>query len=189
MAKFADQLMSKEDARKAIKSAATSIIAMRRNLQKVAVSAIGYANFHQDIDIAREVFEQFNGVKGVQAQRLLDYIQHYGCVVFDGKNKKKPVQYAVNLNAECKDVAALLEQLDGAHWYEHKNEKEAEALDVHAELQKLVKRVLKAQEAKREVLHAELVDGVVNLLTPKDVTTLTDAVKLGAMQTGKRLAA
>lgn len=187
MAKFANQLLSKGDAIKAIHSAARSIDTMQARLQLVAVTAIGYANIHQDIDVAREAFETFKGSKGIKAARFLDYIQTFGCVAYDAK--KGTTSYADNANAETADVVKLLETLHATKWYEFKVEQEVEALDVEALLQAVVKRVLAAQKSKREVKHAELLDGVVDLLVPKTITNVVDAEKVAGMTAVDRIAA
>ena len=180
MSKLSNVLVARADIPKLIKSALTSTTAMRNALQKVAVAAIGYANLHQDIDVARDVYAAFKDQKGVQAQRLLDYIAAHGCVVFDPKNQKKPVQYTLNPSAECADVAKLLESLDESKWFEFKAEKADKLIDVKDVLEKLIKRASAALDAKQEVLNAELLDGLVELLRPREITA-ENAVKAGGM--------
>lgn len=139
-------MLDKPAAMKLADSLGRRIATATLDLQKVAISAIGYANIHGDITIAQRVLEVMG--TSMRRQTMVRYFEIHGKLAWD--KESKTVVFAENVEA-LDDPAQLYETLSVLPWYEAVQEQIESILDVTAIAAKLLKRIAKAAKDGKEI--------------------------------------
>lgn len=162
--------MSKEQAFELSKSIGNRGKTLNRDLQKVACTAIGYANIHGDITVAQNIWENLSDNKGIRLNSFVKYLETYGQIKFD--KEAKTFVYSKRDDV-IKDVMELFLTLSDNPWYQAiKQEPVGQEYDINEMVKKFV--------AKCESLAKNELNTVKNLemlAKVKSVAGIVDTIK------------
>lgn len=172
---MSNPMMTKEQAFDLAKSIGSRGKALNRDLQKIACTAIGYANIHGDITVAQTAFEQIKENKGIRLNSFVRYLENFGQLAYDKESKNFVYRKRDDV---IKDVMELFLTLSEHPWFEAIKQEPTESIyDVADMVKKLVARCEKlAQHERNTIVNAEMLD-TLKLLVSDDVDV---EVKLAA---------
>lgn len=154
-------LLTKDEAFKLIESASKKASSLNTALQRIAVTAIGYANIHGDVTIAQEACAKFSTQKGVRFNSFVAYLEMHGQIKWD-KESKNVVYF--RRDAAEKDPLALLTTLSQHAWYDAKPEKEPVSIyDCADAVARLIKKLEKMSQEGTVLENRHVLDGLVAL--------------------------
>lgn len=150
-------LLTREEAADLAKSVATRGKSLNKDIQKLAATAIGYANIHGDVTVAQGIYESLVGNKGLRINSFVAYLEKHGKLEYskDAKNfihrKRDDV---------ITDVMELFLHLAENPWYEAIKGKDPVSMyDLSAKIAALVKQAESmAQQESVRVAHFELLE-------------------------------
>ena len=147
----------------ALNTAIESLLSGREQVQRIAVTAIGYACVHGDVTYAQKVVSAITNIKGVSGSRLIDYIADNAPVEISKKGAvsydKEKAHFRVDTPEEIKN---LMEGLDALKWYDHKKaDKAVTATDLFKTLDKLAANYSECQKQGVETPHAPYLEAAV----------------------------
>lgn len=146
-------ILTKEKANALIASIARRGTTLTNDIQKAAVTAIGYSIMHGDITIGQRLVAAVKPLKSVRTNSLVAYLEQHGNFQWD--KEAKDFVYRKNENAIA-DPVELVKVLAELPWTDAIPEKEIESvIDVDAKLAKFVKSLLK------QIADVETAGGVV----------------------------
>ena len=140
-------LLTKAEVSELAKSVAGRGKSLNRDIQKLAATAIGYANIHGDVTIAQEIYSQLVTNKALRLKSFVAYLEFHGKLEYAKETKN--FVYRRRDDVET-DVMNLFVSLSDAPWYEQIKEPEmVSSYDVSAKIVALVKQIEKmaAQES------------------------------------------
>lgn len=145
--------LTKEKANALISSIARRGATLTNDIQKAAVTAIGYSIMHGDITIGQKLVAAVKPLKSVRTNSLVAYMEQHGNFQWD--KDAKDLVYRKNEEA-ITDPVELVKVLAELPWTDAVPEKEIESVvDVDAKLAKFVKSLLK------QIAEVEQAGGVV----------------------------
>lgn len=119
---------------KIIKSGAT----MRKDVQSLAVTAIGYANVHGDITIANKALEAVQSTK-MQVRQFIAYCEAHGKLKFSKEGKCFTFERKEDVKT---DVVELITHLAAMpEWHEFEIAKDVVVVSLYDKLEKLLKQI------------------------------------------------
>ena len=150
-------LLTREEAADLAKSVATRGKSLNKDIQKLAATAIGYANVHGDVTVAQGIYESIANNKGLRIKSFVAYLEKHGKLEYskDAKNfihrKRDDV---------ITDVMELFLHLAENPWYEAIKEKDPVSMyDLSVKIAALVKQAESmAQQESVTVAHFELLE-------------------------------
>lgn len=150
-------LLTREEAADLAKSVATRGKSLNKDIQKLAATAIGYANVHGDVTVAQGIYESIANNKGLRIKSFVAYLEKHGKLEYskDAKNfihrKRDDV---------ITDVMELFLHLAENPWYEAIKGKDPVSMyDLSAKIAALVKQAESmAQQESVTVAHFELLE-------------------------------
>ena len=150
-------LLTREEAADLAKSVATRGKSLNKDIQKLAATAIGYANIHGDVTVAQGIYESLVANKGLRINSFVAYLEKHGKLEYskDAKNfihrKRDDV---------ITDVIELFLHLAENPWYKAIKEKDPVSMyDLSAKIAALVKQAESmAQQESVRVAHFELLE-------------------------------
>lgn len=149
------QLLTKEKALDLAVSITKKGVALRGDIQKLAVTAIGYANVHGDTSIAIRALEAVQSTK-LMPKKFIAYCEHYGKLTYD-KASKSFVFNRENKTAKT-DPVELMQFLDKQPaWYEFEMEKSDQPIELITKVEKLVSHVKAESLTPEEVALVEAI--------------------------------
>lgn len=159
-------LLTREEASDLAKSVATRGKSLNKDIQKLAATAIGYANIHGDVTVAQGIYESLSANKGLRVKSFVAYLETHGKLEYskDAKNfiyrKRDDV---------ITDVMELFLNLAENPWYEAIKEKDPVSMyDLSAKIAALVKQCESmAQQESVTVSHLELLEPLRALVVAK----------------------
>jgi hypothetical protein len=159
-------LLTREEASDLAKSVATRGKSLNKDIQKLAATAIGYANIHGDVTVAQGIYAVLADNKGLRVKSFVAYLETHGKLEYskDAKNfiyrKRDDV---------LTDVLELFLNLADNPWYEALKEKEPVSMyDLSAKIAALVKQAESmAQQESVTVSHLELLEPLRSLVVAK----------------------
>lgn len=160
-------MMTKEQAFDLAKSIGSRGKALNRDLQKIACTAIGYANIHGDITVAQTAFEQIKENKGIRLNSFVRYLENFGQLAYDKESKNFVYRKRDDV---CKDVMELFLTLSEHPWYEAIKQEPTESIyDVAKMVKALITKCEKlAQNEHNTIQNIELLD-TLKLITDSTV--------------------
>lgn len=149
--------MTQEQAFELSKSIGNRGKALNRDIQKIAATAIGYANIHGDVTVAQNIFENIKDNKGIRLNSFVKYLERHGQLAYDKESKNFVYHKRDDV---CKDVMELFLTLAESPWYEAvKQEPVGSIYDVQEMLTKFIERTEKlAKNEHNKVQNVELLD-------------------------------
>jgi hypothetical protein len=159
-------LLTREEASDLAKSVATRGKSLNKDIQKLAATAIGYANIHGDVTVAQGIYAVLADNKGLRVKSFVAYLETHGKLEYskDAKNfiyrKRDDV---------LTDVLELFLNLADNPWYEALKEKEPVSMyDLSVKIAALVKQAESmAQQESVTVSHLELLEPLRSLVVAK----------------------
>lgn len=150
-------MMTKEQAFDLSKSIGNRGKALNRDIQKIAATAIGYANIHGDVTVAQNIFENIADNKGIRLNSFVRYLETHGQLAYDKESKNFVYRKRDDV---IKDVMELFLALSEAPWYQAIKQEQVESIyDVSKMIKSLVDRVEKLSKNERNTIeNIELVD-------------------------------
>jgi hypothetical protein len=150
-------LLTKAEVSELAKSVAGRGKSLNRDIQKLAATAIGYANIHGDVTIAQEIYSQLVLNKALRLKSFVAYLEFHGKLEFAKETKN--FIYHRRDDVET-DVMELFISLSDAPWFDHIKEPEiVSTYDVSAKIAALVKQIEKmAMQESVTVSHLELLE-------------------------------
>lgn len=150
-------MMTKEQAFELSKSIGKRGNALNRDIQKIACTAIGYANVHGDVTVAQEIFEQIGGNKGIRLNSFVRYLETHGKLAYDKETKNFVHRQRDDV---ITDVMELFLTLSENPWYQAIKQEPVESVyDVTKMVKALVERVEKLSKNERNTIeNIELLD-------------------------------
>lgn len=172
-------MMTQEQAFELSKSIGNRGKALNRDIQKIAATAIGYANIHGDITVAQNIFENIKDNKGIRLNSFVKYLERHGQLAYDKESKNFVYHKRDDV---CKDVMELFLTLSDNPWYEAvKQEPVGSMYDVADMVTKLVERCEKLAKNERNTLeNAQLLDTLKLLVQDGIEVEVIDDIKLAA---------
>jgi hypothetical protein len=168
-------MMTKEQAFDLAKSIGSRGKALNRDLQKIACTAIGYANIHGDITVAQSAFEAIKENKGIRLNSFVRYLETFGQLAYDKESKNFVYRKRDDV---CKDVMELFLTLSEHPWFEAIKQETTESIyDVAEMVKKLVERCEKLAKSEKNVIENAQMIETLKLLVADDVEV---EVKLAA---------
>jgi hypothetical protein len=160
-------MLTKEQAFDLSKSIGKRGQALNRDIQKIACTAIGYANIHGDITVAQNIFENLRDNKGIRVNSFVRYLETFGQLQYDKESKNFIYRKRDDV---IKDVMELFLTLADNPWYQAiKQETPESVYDVAEMVKKLIARVEKLNENERNtVQNIELLE-TLKAITSDDV--------------------
>ena len=129
-------LMDKASIDKAIGKLGRTLVTVRKDIQALAITAIGYSLVHGDVTIGQRLLEAMT--KSVRKDSLVAFFEAHGAFAWS-KTEKKLVHFKRKGVAFDADYVAMLE---GQMWDEAKREPEVVSVYVvHAEFDKFLNRL------------------------------------------------
>lgn len=161
-------LMTKEDALVLSKSIGSRGKTLNRDIQKIACTAIGYANIHGDVTVAQNIYDNIRDNKGIRLNSFVKYLERFGCLAYD-KESKNFVHH--KRDDVVKDVLELFLTLNENPWYEAvKQEPVGSIYDVSDMVTKLIEKCEKlASNERNQVKNLEILESL-KLVLSGDVT-------------------
>lgn len=134
--RVATELLTKEAALNLAVKIVKQGVALRTDIQKLAVAAIGYANVHGDTSIAIRALEAVQSTK-LMPKKFIAYCEHYGKLKFD-KVSKSFVFNRDNDKAKCEPLELFKFLADQPSWYEFDNGEDKAPVELITRVEKLV---------------------------------------------------
>jgi len=144
-------LQSTQDLNKKIASIGRAGERLRKDIQSVAVQAIGYSIEHGDVTIGQRLFDALG--TSMRRQALVTYFEKYGQFCWSSVEKKFVFFKVEGIKFDEKMLMAT-------PWNEAKKENIVSELDVADLVAKLIKKVESGIEKKLDVKHSALIDDI-----------------------------
>ena len=150
-------LLTHQEASDLAKSVATRGKSLNRDIQKLAATAIGYANIHGDVTIAQEIYSQLVQNKALRLKSFVAYLEFHGKLEYAKETKNFIHRKRDDVET---DVMSLFISLSDSPWYDHIKEPEmVSSYDVSAKIVALVKQIEKmASQESVTVSHLEMLE-------------------------------
>lgn len=172
-------MMTKDQAFDLAKSIGNRGKTLNRDIQKIAATAIGYANIHGDITVAQEIFENIKDNKGIRINSFVKYLERHGQLAYDKESKNFVYHKRTDV---VTDVMELFLTLSDNPWYEAvKQEPVGSMYDVADMVTKLVERCEKLAKNERNTLeNAQLLDTLKLLVQDGIEVEVIEPIQLAA---------
>ncbi len=167
------QMMSKDEAFELSKSIGNRAASLQRDIQKIAATAIGYANVHGDVTVAQNIIEHIRDKKGIRLNSLVKYIETHAKLAWD--KEAKNFVYHKRDDVIC-DPLELFMVLSENKWYEAiKQEVPQSVYDVQEMLKAFIEKCERlANKGNNKVEHAELIEQLKVFTDPNAEITITE---------------
>lgn len=172
-------MMTKEQAFDLSKSIGNRGKALNRDIQKIASTAIGYANIHGDVTVAQNIFENIKDNKGIRLNSFVKYLERHGQLAYDKESKNFVYHKRDDV---CKDVMELFLTLSENPWYEAvKQEPVGSIYDVVKMVTALIERTEKLAKNERNTIeNAQLLDTLKLLVSDGVDVEVIEPIELAA---------
>lgn len=159
-------LLTRDEAADLAKSVATRGKSLNKDIQKLAATAIGYANIHGDVTVAQGIYETLSANKGLRIKSFVSYLETHGKLEYAKEVKNFIYRKRDDV---ITDVLELFLHLADNPWYDAIKESEpVSQYDLSAKIAALVKQCEKmAQQESVTVSHLELLEPLRALIPAK----------------------
>jgi hypothetical protein len=159
-------LLTRDEAATLAKSVATRGKSLNKDIQKLAATAIGYANIHGDVTVAQGIYDALSGNKGLRIKSFVSYLETHGKLEYSKEAKNFIYRKRDDV---ITDVLELFLDLADNPWYEALKESEPVSMyDLSAKIASLVKQCeAMAQKESVTVSHLELLEPLRSLVVAK----------------------
>lgn len=159
-------LLTREEAADLAKSVATRGKSLNKDIQKLAATAIGYANIHGDVTVAQGIYESLSANKGLRIKSFVSYLETHGKLEYS-----KEVKNFIHRKRDdvITDVLELFLHLADNPWYDAIKESEPVSMyDLSVKIDALVRQAEKmAQQESVKFAHLELLEPLRALVVAK----------------------
>jgi hypothetical protein len=162
-------LLSKEAAFKLADSVKKRGDALNNDIQKLAVTAIGYANVHGDVTIAQEIvgkiYDTLSTNKGLRFNSFVRYLETYGQLAYDKDAKSMVYKKRDNVLTNPLDLMLALSEVK---WFDAiKQETPQSIYDVQDMLKKFIEGCeRKANSKSNTVTNMQLIEQLKMFIDP-----------------------
>lgn len=159
-------LLTKEQVSELAKSVAGRGKSLNRDIQKLAVTAIGYANVHGDVTIAQEIYATLTQNKGLRLNSFVAYLEMYGKLEYSKQDKNFVYRRRDDVETDPMELFITLAEQP---WYEAiKQPEPVSQYDLSVKIAALVKQCEKmAQQESVNIAHLELLEPLRALVVAK----------------------
>ncbi len=159
-------LLTREEASDLAKSVATRGKSLNKDIQKLAATAIGYANIHGDVTVAQGIYSVLSANKGLRVKSFVSYLETHGKLEYAKEAKNFIYRKRDDV---ITDVLELFLHLADNPWFEAIKESEpVSKYDLSAKIAALVAQCEKmAQQESVTVSHLELLEPLRALVVAK----------------------
>ena len=159
-------LLTRDEAAELAKSVATRGKSLNKDIQKLAATAIGYANIHGDVTVAQGIYETLAANKGLRIKSFVSYLETHGKLEYSKEAKNFIYRRRDDV---ITDVLELFLHLADNPWYDAIKESEPVSMyDLSVKIEALVKQCEKmAQQESVTVAHLELLEPLRSLVVAK----------------------
>ena len=159
-------LMTKDQVIELAKSVSGRGKSLNRDIQKLAASAIGYANVHGDVTIAQGIYETLSANKGLRLNSFVAYLEKFGKLEYDKTVKNFIYRKRDDVETDPMELFVSLAELP---WYEAIKAKEpVSTYDVAAGIKAIIARCDRlAQQESVAIAHLELLEPLRSLIPAK----------------------
>ena len=160
-------MMTKEQAFDLAKSIGRRGVALNRDIQKIACTAIGYANVHGDVTVAQNIYENLRDNQGIRLNSFVRYLETHGKLQYDKESKNFIYRKRDDV---VTDVMELFLTLSENPWFKAVKQEPTESIyDVAEMVKKLIAKAESlAKNEKNTVQNLELLD-TLKAITQSDV--------------------
>lgn len=145
------KLMSTDEIKKLIESVRRRAVLLDKDIQQIAIQAIGHSIVHRNIDIGMNLFNALS--RSTRRQSLVTYLEKHGHFAWS-KTEKKFLFFDAKKEFNQKVLETML-------WYEAEAEKPiVSSVDVDEAVSKLIKKLESAIKDGKQVANAELLDAI-----------------------------
>ena len=150
-------LLTREEASDLAKSVATRGKSLNKDIQKLAATAIGYANIHGDVTVAQGIYSVLSVNKGIRVKSFVAYLETHGKLEYAKEAKNFIYRKRDDV---ITDVLELFLHLADNKWFEAIKESEpVSKYDLSAKIALLVKQAeAAAQQESVTFSHLELLE-------------------------------
>lgn len=151
------QMMSKDEAFELSKSIGNRAANLQRDIQKIAATAIGYANVHGDVTVAQNIMDNIRDKKGIRLNSLVKYIETHAQLAWDKESKNFVYHKREDVITDPLELFMILSE---NKWYEAiKQEVPQSVYDVQEMLKNFIEKCERlANKGTNTVKHTELID-------------------------------
>lgn len=153
MAKFA--LLNSSDLNKRIATVGKRVSLLTKEVQVLAVNAVGYSILHGDITIGQRLYEALG--TAMRRQSLVSFFEKHGQFVWSSSEKK----FVFN---KREGIQFDPDMLMGMPWDEAKAEKIVSDIDVEDMVKRMIKRIENAINSGVEVKNKDLYSDLTHTL-------------------------
>lgn len=159
-------LLTREQVSELSKSVAGRGKSLNRDIQKLAVTAIGYANVHGDVTIAQEIYSNLSTNKALRLNSFVAYLEKYGKLEYSKQDKNFIHRRRDDVETDPMELFITLAE---SPWYEAiKAPEPVSQYDLSAKIAALVKQCEKmAAQESVTVSHMELLEPLRALIPAK----------------------
>jgi hypothetical protein len=159
-------LLTKDQVIELAKSVSGRGKSLNRDIQKLAVSAIGYANVHGDVTVAQGIYETLSANKGLRLNSFVAYLEKFGKLEYDKTVKNFIYRKRDDVETDPMELFVSLAELP---WYEAiKAPNPVSMYDLAVKIEALVKQCEKfAQQESVTIAHMELLEPLRALVPAK----------------------
>ena len=159
-------LLTREEASDLAKSVATRGKSLNKDIQKLAATAIGYANIHGDVTVAQGIYSVLSVNKGLRVKSFVAYMETHGKLEYSKEAKNFIYRKRDDV---ITDVLELFLHLADNPWFEAIKESEpVSKYDLSAKIAALVKSAEAAAQQDSVVFsHLELLEPLRALVVAK----------------------
>jgi hypothetical protein len=159
-------LLTKDEAADLAKSVATRGKSLNKDIQKLAATAIGYANIHGDVTIAQGIYDVLSANKGLRLKSFVSYLETHGKLEYSKEVKNFIYRKRDDV---ITDVLELFLELADNPWFDAIKEPEpVSQYDLSAKIASLVKQCERmAEQESVSISHLELLEPLRNLVVAK----------------------
>lgn len=158
-------MLSKDEAFELSRSIAKRGVSLNRDIQKIAATAIGYANVHGDVTVAQNIVDNIRDNKGLRLNSFVRYLENYGQLAWDKETKNFVYRKRDDV---LRDPMELFLTLAEHPWYEAiKSEQPQSIYDVQEMVKALITKVEKLAKSERNTIeHLDLLDTLKLVVDP-----------------------
>ena len=159
-------LMTKDQVIELAKSVSGRGKSLNRDIQKLAVSAIGYANVHGDVTIAQSIYETLTVNKGLRLNSFVAYLEKFGKLEYDKTVKNFIYRRRDDVETDPMELFVSLAEFP---WYEAIKAKEpVSTYDVAAKIKAIIAQCDRlAHQESVSIAHLELLEPLRSLVPAK----------------------
>ena len=159
-------LLTREEASDLAKSVATRGKSLNKDIQKLAATAIGYANIHGDVTVAQGIYSVLSVNKGLRVKSFVAYMETHGKLEYSKEAKNFIYRKRDDV---ITDVLELFLHLADNPWFEAIKESEpVSKYDLSAKIAALVKSAEAAAQQDSVIFsHLELLEPLRALVVAK----------------------